>query len=610
MGSLQQTEQLARAAVDEATAERAAKAAQLAELEAKKTSVDSSLSEVSGVELAKTIASDPGLRSQARDVASELGLPKDAGFQELGQAVSDLSDLSNRVVTVWRLLGRSRHAWRRRGLVLGLAAAVGTLAWFLTTHAAAPGIIALGSLAVALGSVARTVSAVARPGSAVIARAQDFFASAEQKEKEAEQARADREKALQNELAQLNVAIAQKQAQLDRDTFQLGQVKAKFGPGDHDAARFYERVLGGFASDDYRDRLGVVSAIQRDFEQLARLLPEGKFNGLPKIDRIILYIDDLDRCSAEQVVQVLQAVHLLLAFPLFVVVVGVDLRWLMRSLRVHHAALAAADATTVDQRGDELAGLAATPQAYLEKIFQIPFRLRPMDSAGSAKLLADLLPVTPPPGPGEPEPGEAAPEPAGTADGGHPAAPATRADEPTASAAPAASITPEPSSPVADVTTQTGTAREPDATATELDLPPRSMRLEPRELEFLQQLVPLIPTPRAVKRLANEYRLVRATIPDSQLATFLDDQYPVVMFLLALLVGRPQVAERLLAALRQPVEPDDSPLSVDDLLSRSAADRADPAVRDAARLLPPGDPVTVMRQWAPYVSRFSFYASD
>lgn len=48
------------------------------------------------------------------------------------------------------------------------------------------------------------------------------------------------------------------------------------------------------------------------------------------VERIVLYIDDLDRCPPKRVVEVLEAVHLLLAFPLFVVVVGVDVRWVSR----------------------------------------------------------------------------------------------------------------------------------------------------------------------------------------------------------------------------------------------------------------------------------------
>jgi hypothetical protein len=44
------------------------------------------------------------------------------------------------------------------------------------------------------------------------------------------------------------------------------------------------------------------------------------------LNRIVLFIDDLDRCDPDRVVKVLEAVYLLLAVKLFVVVVGVDAR--------------------------------------------------------------------------------------------------------------------------------------------------------------------------------------------------------------------------------------------------------------------------------------------
>src|SRR5262249_31727599 len=52
--------------------------------------------------------------------------------------------------------------------------------------------------------------------------------------------------------------------------------------------------------------------------------------------RIVLYIDDLDRCEPEKVVEVLQAVNMLLSFQLFVVLVAVDARWLSRSLEMQY----------------------------------------------------------------------------------------------------------------------------------------------------------------------------------------------------------------------------------------------------------------------------------
>jgi hypothetical protein len=88
-------------------------------------------------------------------------------------------------------------------------------------------------------------------------------------------------------------------------------------------------------------------------------------------DRVVIYIDDLDRCSEEQVYNVLQAIHLLLAFELFVVVVGVDVA------RVQTPLAKFADVDT-DRSKLERA------TQYLEKIFQIAFWLPPLTSEGDA----------------------------------------------------------------------------------------------------------------------------------------------------------------------------------------------------------------------------------
>src|SRR5690606_40859493 len=95
--------------------------------------------------------------------------------------------------------------------------------------------------------------------------------------------------------------------------------------------------------------LGLISIIRRDFEILNDLFTDhnqeatkikdakdfkDKFK--KPLERIILYIDDLDRCPEENVVQVLEAVNLLMAFPLFVVIVGVDPRWVKNASIKRH----------------------------------------------------------------------------------------------------------------------------------------------------------------------------------------------------------------------------------------------------------------------------------
>ena len=158
---------------------------------------------------------------------------------------------------------------------------------------------------------------------------------------------------------------------------------------DRRLRRFLEERSG---SSDYQGQLGLISLLHKDFRRLdtlLRLARESADSDLPRIDRIILYIDDLDRCPPARVVEVLQAIHLLLALPLFVVVVGVDPRWLFGSLQRHYHALLQPQAPgqTAD---DDMSHWASTPQDYLEKIFQIPFALMPMTSRGFAQLISDL----------------------------------------------------------------------------------------------------------------------------------------------------------------------------------------------------------------------------
>ena len=107
----------------------------------------------------------------------------------------------------------------------------------------------------------------------------------------------------------------------------------------------------------------------------------------PGIGRIVLYIDDLDRCPPDKVVDVLQAIHMLLYFKLFVVFVAVDARWLKRSLDAQFDGLIEDDNHGPGVPGGEKA---ANAQDYLEKIFQIPFSVTPMDEAASANFVRDL----------------------------------------------------------------------------------------------------------------------------------------------------------------------------------------------------------------------------
>ena len=146
-------------------------------------------------------------------------------------------------------------------------------------------------------------------------------------------------------------------------------------------------------SSDYRSRLGIVSLVRRDFERLSELAdPESKEHNaeLMPVERIILYVDDFDRCKPERVIEVLETVHLLLAFRLFMVVVAVDPRWLRHCLERHYPDLLSVSGAPRALVAHVLPSRPATAQDYLEKIFQIPFLLQPLKDDGFRRLVHGL----------------------------------------------------------------------------------------------------------------------------------------------------------------------------------------------------------------------------
>lgn len=176
--------------------------------------------------------------------------------------------------------------------------------------------------------------------------------------------------------------------------------------------RVLEFIKTRAETTDYNERLGTLAIVRRDFQKLSDLLREqhrSQTSYLPSIRRIVLYIDDLDRCPWDRVMEVLEAVHLLLAFPLFAVVVAVDARWVRRSVTQHLERMergngrSGADGAAGDSRENgqpkqqaplfqrqDINGQ-ATPQEYLEKIIQVPFWLKPLEKGERSGLLLKML---------------------------------------------------------------------------------------------------------------------------------------------------------------------------------------------------------------------------
>lgn len=262
---------------------------------------------------------------------------------------------------------------------------------------------------------------------------------------------------------------------------------------------------------------------------------------LPQIERIILYIDDLDRCPEKIVVQVLQAVHLLLAFPIFIVVVGVDSRWLLHSLQQHSIAFRENKANG-SQPAEENKHWRSTPLNYLEKIFQIPFTLRPMKKLGFEGLIDNPAKSQESPKTEEkPESGSLQP-----GETGQPGEKPTTDEQ--------LDHTKQPQTPPPGSTQPAKDIDQPSSTvAHAAKFSAKHMQIEAWEREVMKKLFPLIPSPRAAKRFVNIYRLLRASAPAENWDAFIGDeesgQHRAVLALLAILIGYPDEATDVLQGL-------------------------------------------------------------
>ncbi|WP_018274162.1 P-loop NTPase fold protein [Teredinibacter turnerae] len=321
----------------------------------------------------------------------------------------------------------------------------------------------------------------------------------------------------QKELQDLQLQKQQNLAALASARLRHDELNAHYGRAGEEA--FASFVFSRAASADYQNELGILNTVRRDFSRLDELLREQQGTDLPKLNRIVLYIDDLDRCEPRLVVDVLQAIHLMLAFPLFMVVVGVDARWLGRALKqrypfLHHES----DADTGHIEAHQ-----ASTHDYLEKIFQIPFWLKPLDENATAGFLRGLLrdqvlKAPPPP----------------TVDTGE--VQESVGDEPSEES--------EDTEPgyVEQLTRQAAGAS--NSLRAQL-LSSDALLLSEYELQFIAELGGLVGrSPRAVKRFVNLYRILKASHPDTRLASFSDEQglCRVPLLLLAVLCGFPKGA--------------------------------------------------------------------
>lgn len=488
---------------------------------------------------------------------------REAGATELITAMRESDETRNVVNGLWRRLGVNdeieqgklfveqfrgtlteanalrRAPWNRRGkIALATAAVLVVSSGFaaLLASVATEWLVGIGGVVTALAGGGITALTVVRSGLRKLRElSENLHKRTERAAKEAAPPDEVVEKleALRRVEAEQRIAEAQL-SEVISQVGELGRQLAELAPG----RRLYSFLADRARSDSYSRNLGLISMIRKDFQQLIDLMNDWRENGGPvdddtrqPVERIVLYIDDLDRCSPRQVVDVLQAVHLLLAMELFVVVVGVDPRWLLRSLSSHYDEILAYDGGVTDT-------WQVMPEDYLEKILNLPVVLPRMSSGSLRQLLRSMV-----------EDGVEAPAHAPTTAEGNDADPTMAAVDSVRR------LTQEPVDPNT-MTVEAGSEVDTQHSSAQ---PPRiPLPLTNDEIDLLGALELLVDTPREAKRLVNLYRMLRATRDLSKASRFLGKDgkpgdYQAVVVLLGLLTAHARLLGRVLDTPPDPV---------------------------------------------------------
>ncbi|HKP85895.1 MAG TPA: P-loop NTPase fold protein [Blastocatellia bacterium] len=129
----------------------------------------------------------------------------------------------------------------------------------------------------------------------------------------------------------------------------------------------FKNVISLAAKFDSAPASGVINSIQGEFRDAVESWINQKTGAADKGDdietrirkhnlKIVVFIDELDRCPLERIVDILEAIKLFLAKEIFIVFMAVDTRVASEAIRLHYK-----DVSNPD-----------LPREYLEKIVQLP----------------------------------------------------------------------------------------------------------------------------------------------------------------------------------------------------------------------------------------------
>ena len=136
-------------------------------------------------------------------------------------------------------------------------------------------------------------------------------------------------------------------------------------------------AIGKETKSYHRRQLFHMEQFEKTFAEAVQLIDD-KGDG-----RLVVFVDDLDRCLPEKAIEILEAIKLFLEVPGVVFVLGMDQAVIRRGIEARYG-------TFFQQAVNERSELPIRGDVYLQKIVQIPFHLPAMAVDDVADFIAEL----------------------------------------------------------------------------------------------------------------------------------------------------------------------------------------------------------------------------
>ncbi|MBW7988798.1 MAG: hypothetical protein FVQ84_02080 [Planctomycetes bacterium] len=132
-----------------------------------------------------------------------------------------------------------------------------------------------------------------------------------------------------------------------------------------------------FKLPDYGEHLGLIPVLKRHITTLCKLKLKRSIR-IPFTDRkigkdrkLLVFVDDLDRCKSDYIAETLDAIRLVMAIPNVIVMICIDHRIAFKAIEAHYRALA-------EKEDGNRRSSAQVARDYLGKIIQLPVKLEPI----------------------------------------------------------------------------------------------------------------------------------------------------------------------------------------------------------------------------------------